>query len=229
MVRGVDMSVYQTNVNYKMLKDDGVDFAIIRAGYGKLASQKDVRFDQHYNGCKSVGINVGAYWYSYAMTEAEARQEAKACIEVLKKTQCEYPIYYDVEEQKQYALGKAKVSAIVKAFCDELEKAGYWVGLYTNASWYNNVIDVSIKERYAIWIAHWRVSKPGIAGSYGIWQYDVGKQPGVEGDCDLDRGYIDYPTLIKKAGKNNWSTPKKTIDVTMTVDGTTYSGTLTEK
>lgn len=232
MLKGVDMSAYQTDVNYKSLREDGVAFAIIRAGYGKLASQKDARFDVHYNGCKSAGIDVGAYWYSYAMNEDEARQEAKACIEVLKKTQCEYPIYYDVEEKKQYNLGKAKVTAIIKAFCDEMEKAGYWVGIYTNTSWYNTVIDSSIKNRYALWIAHWNVSKPGITDEYGIWQYKVGKQVGVAGDCDLDYGYTSYPNLIKIAGKNNWPkyVPyKKTIDVTLTINDVTYSGTLTEE
>ena len=222
MKKGIDVSVYQSSIDYA---HTGVDFAILRAGYGKASSQKDKMFDTHYNGFKNAGIPVGAYWYSYAMTEDEARQEAKACIAVLQNTRLEYPVYYDVEEDKQYKLGKAKVSAIIKAFCDELEKAGYWVGIYTNTSWYNSVIDNSIKNRYALWIAHWNVQKPGITDEYGIWQYKVGKQQGVAGDCDLDYGYIDYPTLIKKAGKNNWST-KKTIDVTVTVDGTTYSGTL---
>lgn len=222
MKKGIDVSVYQSSIDYA---HTGVDFAILRAGYGKASSQKDKMFDTHYNGFKNAGIPVGAYWYSYAMTEDEARQEAKACIAVLQNTRLEYPVYYDVEEDKQYKLGKAKVSAIIKAFCDELEKAGYWVGIYTNTSWYNSVIDNSIKNRYALWIAHWNVQKPGITDEYGIWQYKVGKQQGVAGDCDLDYGYIDYPELIKKAGKNNWST-KKTIDVTVTVDGTTYSGTL---
>lgn len=222
MVKGIDVSAYQTNIDYA---HTGVGFAILRAGYGKLSSQKDKRFDTHYRGFKAAGVPVGAYWYSYAMSEDEAKQEAKACIEVLKGTQLEYPVYYDVEEDKQYKLGKAKVTAIIKAFCDEMEKAGYWVGIYTNTSWYNTVIDSSIKNRYALWIAHWNVSKPGITDEYGIWQYAVGKQTGVAGDCDLDYGYIDYPTLIKKAGKNGWS-KKKTIDATITIDGVTYTGTL---
>lgn len=224
-MRGIDVSAYQTSIDYK---NTGVDFAILRAGYGKLSSQKDKLFDQHYNGFKNAGIPVGAYWYSYAMNEDEARQEAKACIEVLKHTKLEYPVYYDVEEKKQYELGKAKVTAIIKAFCDELERAGYWVGIYTNTSWYNTVIDANIKNRYALWIAHWNVSKPGITDSYGIWQYSVGKQSGVAGDCDLDYGYVDYPTLIKNAGKNGWQ-HSKTIAVTMTVDGVTYKGLLGEE
>ena len=224
-MRGIDVSAYQTSIDYK---NTGVNFAILRAGYGKLSSQKDKLFDTHYNGFKNAGIPVGAYWYSYAMSEDEARQEAKACIEVLKNTKLEYPVYYDVEEKKQYSLGKTKVTAIIKAFCDELERAGYWVGIYTNTSWYNSVIDASIKNRYALWIAHWNVAKPGITDSYGIWQYSVGKQSGVAGDCDLDYGYTDYPTLIKNAGKNGWQ-HSKTIAVAVTIDGVVYKGLLGEE
>mgnify|MGYP002508182050 CR=1 FL=1 len=229
---GIDVSVYQTRIDWERLS---ANFAILRAGYGKVASQKDKLFETHYANAKKEKVNVSAYGYSYAMSEAEARQEAKACIECLKGKQFEYPIYYDVEEKKQYALGKKTVSAIVRAFCEELEAAGYWVGLYTNASWYNSVIEDDIKSRYAIWIAHWDVSKPGISGQYGVWQYGVGAVDGVVGDCDKDYSYLDYPTMIKAAGKNGFAptptpTPgKKTIDVTMTVDNVTYSGTLTEK
>lgn len=232
--QGIDISYCQTAVDWNTLK---VDFVIMRAGYGKYASQKDNMFESHYKNACNKSINKGAYWYSYAMSEAEAVEEAKACIEVLKGKKFEYPIYFDVEEQKQKALGKAKVSAIVKAFCNTMEAAGYWAGLYTNVDWYVNVITDDIKTRYAIWIAHWGVSKPGISGPYGIWQYKVGRINGVSGDCDLDYGYVDYPTEIKKAGRNGYSktpttptTPKKkTISMTCTVDGITYTGTLTQK
>ena len=235
--QGIDISYCQTSVNWNTLK---VDFVIMRAGYGKYAYQKDAMFESHYAGACSKGIPKGAYWYSYAMSEAEAIQEAKVCIQVLKGKKFEYPIYFDLEEQKQYALGKAKVSAIIKAFCNEMEKAGYWVGVYTNPSWYNNVISDDIKTRYAIWIAHWGVSKPGISGPYGIWQYKVGSISGVAGQCDLDYGYVDYPTQIKAKGLNGYPKPtpvhspspapkKKTISMTCTVDGITYTGTLTQK
>lgn len=232
--KGIDISYCQKAVDWNMLK---VDFVIMRAGYGKYAFQKDMMFETHYNNACSKGINKGAYWYSYAMSEAEAIREAKACIEVLKGKKFEYPIYFDVEEPKQKALGKAKVSAIIKAFCSTMEAAGYWVGIYTNVDWYKNVITDDIKKCYAIWIAHWDVAKPAISGPYGIWQYKVGRINGVSGDCDLDYGYVDYPTQIKKAGKNGYSKfhaqkpvkKKKTISMTCTVDGVTYTGILTQK
>lgn len=235
---GIDISYCQTSVNWNVLK---VDFVLIRAGYGRYAYQKDTMFETHYNNACSKNIPKGAYWYSYAMSEAEAIEEAKACIAVLKGKKFEYPIYFDMEEQKQKALGRAKVSAIVKAFCKTMEDAGYWVGLYTNVDWYVNVIDDEIKNRYAIWIAHWDVSKPGISGQYGVWQYKVGTINGVSGRCDLDYSYVDYPTMIKARGKNGYPAPapaptpaptpvkKKTITMTCTVDGITYTGTLTQK
>ena len=236
--RGIDISYCQTAVDWNELK---VDFVIMRAGYGRYASQKDTMFESHYKNACNKGIAKGAYWYSYAMSEAEALQEATACITALKGKKFEYPIYFDVEEPKQKALGKAKVSAIIKAFCSTMEAAGYWVGIYTNANWYNNVITDDIKKRYAIWIANWGVPKPCIDGSYGMWQYKVGRIKGVSGDCDLDYGYVDYPTEIKKAGKNGYSKPpvkkptvskpakKKTLSMTCTVDGVTYTGILTQK
>ena len=231
--RGIDISYCQKFVDWNTLE---VDFVIMRAGYGKYAYQKDTMFESHYKNACNKGIPKGAYWYSYAMSEAEAKKEAKACIEVLKGKKFEYPIYFDVEEPKQKALGKAKVSAIVKAFCSTMEAAGYWVGIYTNADWYDNVITDDIKTRYAIWIANWGVPKPCINGSYGIWQYKVGRIKGVSGDCDLDYGYVDYPTQIKKAGKNGYSklsvqkpAKKKTLSMTCTVDGVTYTGILTKK
>ena len=248
--KGIDVSEYQGNIDWAKVKASGIEFAILRAGYGRLATQTDRKFVQNYRNAKAAGVPVGAYWYSYAKTVEEAKLEAAACIATLKGTQLEYPIYYDVEENSQYNLGRATVSAIIKAFCKALEAAGYWVGVYTNTSWYNTVIDDEIKTKYAMWIAHWGVSKPGITGQYGLWQYNVGKNnpiPGIVGDVDLDYGYINYPEQVKAAGRNNWPTTtdktpeadvvptpddnptgKSTVNVKIEIGGKTYAGTLTE-
>lgn len=204
---GIDISYCQTNVDWNKIK---VDFAILRAGYGKYASQKDTMFEKHYAGAKSSGIPVGAYWYSYAMNEDDARREADACIDVLRGKQFEYPIYYDVEENKQFALGKAKVSAIIRAFLERVEAAGYWVGLYGSYSSLTAYTEQDIRDRYAIWLAHWGVTKSPYPGAYGIWQTGVGKIAGVAGDCDIDRGYVDYPTLIKERGLNGFAKQEET-------------------
>lgn len=226
MKKGIDLSYCQTQVNWQKVT---AQFVIIRAGYGRYAKQKDTMFESHYAGAKSRGIPVGAYWYSYAMTPEEARLEADACLAVIKGKQFEYPIYYDVEERKQFDLGREKVSAIIRAFLERLEAAGYWVGLYGSYSSLINDTDESIRRRYAIWLAHWGVQQSPYPGQYGVWQYAVGTADGVTGDCDLDYSYVDYPALIREKGLNGFDRPDvpDTVAVEMTVNGKRYAGTLT--
>lgn len=233
---GCDLSTYQGAIDFKKLKNKA-EFSIIRAGFGKLTSQKDNRFEEYYKGCTNNGIHCGAYWYSYAMSEAEAKQEAAAFLAVIRGKRFDMPVYYDVEESKQFQLGKAKVSAIVKAFLETVEAAGYWVGLYSSTSALNSYITDEIKQRYAIWVAHWGVSAPTYSGNYGIWQYsDKGKLDGINGNVDLDYCYIDYPEAIKAKGLNGYekaadssgNSSGKTITASVTIDGITYKGTLKE-
>lgn len=99
-MKGIDVSVHNGDIDWGKVKTDGIGFAIIRAGYGRLASQKDKRFEQNYSGAKAAGIPVGAYWYSYAMNENEARQEADVFLSVIKGKQFEMPVYFDLEEKK---------------------------------------------------------------------------------------------------------------------------------
>ena len=198
MKKGIDLSYCQTKVDWNVVD---IDFVIVQAGYGRYASQKDTMFESHYKNAKAKKIPVGAYWYSYAMSEQEAVQEANACIQVLKGKTFEYPIYYDLEEQDQFNLGRAKVSAIAKAFLRTLENAGYYVGIYSNLNWLNNVINDEIKKNYQIWLAQWDVAKPSYKGC-GIWQYAVTHCNGVVGRVDLDYAYKDYPDIIASAGKN---------------------------
>lgn len=203
-MKGIDVSKHQGNVNWSHVKADCVKFAILRAGYGKEISQKDRQFENNYAGCKSNGIPCGAYWYSYAMSETEARQEAVVCLQVLKGKTFEFPIYYDIEEKKQFALGKAKCTAIAKAFFDVLEKAGYWVGLYSSKSFLDSYFDESLRKRYAVWVAQYN-TKCTYSCQYGIWQKSsTGKVYGIAGNVDINECYFDYPTAIKKAGRNGF-------------------------
>jgi len=235
--KGIDLSYCQKKVDWEKVT---AEFAIIRAGYGRYAHQKDSMFESHYAGAQSRGIPVGAYWYSYAMTPEDARLEADACIAVLKGKQFAYPIYYDVEEKKQFELGKEQVSAIIRAFLERLEAAGYWVGLYSSYSALTAYVAEDIRKRYSIWLAHWDVQKSPYQGAYGLWQYAVGQAEGVSGDCDLDYGYVDYPAQIRAKGLNGFAKPDApdvpdvpdkpdSIAVQMTLNGKQYSGTLTAK
>ena len=237
--KGIDVSAHQKHIDWSKVK---TDFAILRAGYGRYLTQKDTEFEANYKGAKDNGIPVGAYWYSYAMSEDEARAEADVFLAVLKDKQFDYPVFYDVEESNQLALGKTKVSAIVKAFLEKVEKAGYRVGLYMSASPLTTHVSDDIKKRYTIWVANIGVTKPTYSGAYGLWQYSwKGSVNGITGDVDMDYSYQDYPAQIKAKGLNGYGTepipdpapepdvkPKKTIEVDMTVDGVKYKGTLTE-
>ena len=237
-MRGIDVSVHNGNIDWNRVKNSGISFAILRAGYGKVASQKDKKFEDNYASAKAVGIPVGAYWYSYAKTVDEARQEAEACITILRGKQFEYPIFFDVEERATLNTGKCNCSAMIRAFCEALEKAGYWVGLYTSRSVLSTHIEDDIKNRYAIWAAKWG-TKLNYSGSVGIWQYsDKGKVDGITGAVDLDEGYIDYAKLVKERGLNGFSTSapvtdapaneQKTVAVILQIGDDIYKGTLTK-
>lgn len=240
MAKGIDVSVHNGNIDWNKVKADGVEFAIIRAGYGRTVAQEDDTFQQNYRNARAAGIPVGAYWYNYATTEEDAKNEAAACLKVLAGRQFDFPIYYDVEEPKVLALGCDKVSAIIKAFCEEIENAGYYVGVYTGASAARSCLTEEIRKAYDLWIAHWGVSKPNY-DLYGVWQHsDSGHINGISGNVDLDESYKDYPAIMAATGLNNYPKPTvepvkpvtpveaDTVDITVTINGKKYSGTLKE-
>ena len=236
MKKGIDISYCQKKADWNAVD---AEFVIVRAGYGRYTLQKDIMFESHYKGAKDKGIPVGAYWYSYAKTPEEAKLEADACLAVIAGKQFEYPIYYDVEESEQLALGKEKLSAIIRAFLERVESAGYFVGLYGSYSSLTNLTDESIRKRYAIWLAHWDVQKSPYTGQYGMWQYSVGNAAGVTGACDLDYCYEDYPAKIKAKGLNGFGSvntnddaeqdDKKGIEIELVLDGKQYKGTVYPK
>lgn len=204
-MKGIDVSKHQGNVNWSHVKADGVQFAIIRAGYGKQASQKDTQFENNYAGCKSNGVPVGAYWYSYAATPAEAKQEAAVCLNIIKGKTFEYPIYFDIEEPSVLAKGKAACTAIAKAFLEAVEQAGYFVGIYSSKSHLESCITEELRTRYAVWVAHYGVDKTTYHGQYGIWQKSsTGKVSGIRGNVDMNECYTNYPAAIRKKGLNGF-------------------------
>ena len=196
--KGYDISVWQNGLDINKITKD--NFAIIRAGY---STSKDKCFDNFYNKLKANRVPVGAYWYSYAKTVDEAKQEARKCIEVLKGKQFELPIYFDVEEQETLKKGKVAVSNIVKAFCNELEKAKYFVGIYMSRSAILSYLTDEVQKRYALWVADWTGSCKYTKNPVGMWQSGIGKLDNR--DIDLDVMYIDYPSIIKGGGFNGFT------------------------
>lgn len=208
MIKGIDVSKWQGNINFQKVKDSGISFVIIRAGYGKLPSQKDKCFEENCRKAKASGLDVGVYWYSYAMSVDEAREEAIACLSVIKGKQFEYPVYFDLEEQKQFAKGRAFCDSVVNAFCGELEKNGYFAGLYISRSPLERFISESTTKKYALWVAEYN-SKCRYKGDYGMWQYSSkGKVNGISGNCDMNYCYKNYPSVIKNGGFNGYGKKK---------------------
>ena len=216
ILKGIDVSYCQNEVDWDAAKASGlVDFAILRAGYGRETSQVDTQFERNYAACKRLGIPCGAYWFSYAMSADEAKREAQVFLQTIKGKSFEYPVYMDLELAKQFALGKASCSAIVDAFLSVLEQSGYYAGLYCSTYYLDNYLSDSIKSRYTVWCAQY-ASKCTYQNPYGIWQYNVAGNeeydiigqksiPGIVGECDMDYCYTDYPAIIKAAGLNGFA------------------------
>lgn len=214
IAKGIDVSYAQGRIDWDKVKNDSVEFALLRAGYGREISQIDSTFERNYSECKRLGIPVGAYWYSYATTPAEAQQEAKIFLKAISGKQFEYPVYMDLEESEQFNLGKVMCSELVDAFLTVIEQAGFYAGLYCSTSYLDSHITDSIKNRYTVWVAQYN-RKCTYQNNYGIWQHSVaghpdydcigkGKISGINGQCDLDYSYIDYPSLIKNSGLNGF-------------------------
>ena len=227
MKKGIDVSHHNGTINWNKVN---TQFCIVRAGYGREAYQKDLFFEKNYKGCKARKIPVGAYWYSYATSVAEAAKEAEVCLQVIAGKQFEYPIFFDVEEKKQFALGKAACTAIAKAFLERVEKAGYYVGIYSSKNGLENYIDKSVRERYAVWVANVGVSQTSYRGA-AMWQYSwTGKHSGISGDVDCNYCYIDYPSIIKSKGLNgfkaavNKTTDKSNVKTDTSVNKTVADG-----
>ena len=196
---GIDVSTYQNTIDWATVSQNN-HFAIIRAGYG--FGHIDNYYETNYQKAKANGVKVGAYWYSYATSASDAVQEANYCIQALKGKQFEWPIYYDIEDKSIFNAGVQ--NDIAKAFCEILEANKFFCGVYSGASHLNHNFDDYVKEKFTIWVAHWGVEKPNYKGAYGVWQYKVGTEPGVSGDCDLDKGYIDFEPIMKENGLNGF-------------------------
>ena len=205
--QGFDVSEYQGNIDYKKAKAAGKSFVIIRAGFGRYASQKDPYFETNYTNATAAGLHVGAYWYSYAMSVAEIEQEMAVFLKVIAGKKFDFPVYLDFEESRQFALGRVTCSKMIRAAITVLEKAGYWAGLYTYRAALDNYVEDDIKAKKAIAVAEY-ASACHYSGQYGVWQFTgSGSCLGVSGDVDLDECYVDYPKLIKENGKNGYTKP----------------------
>lgn len=202
--KGIDVSKWQGSINWQEAKNDGVEFAILREGYGKEnPSQVDKKFEENYKNAKAAGIPVGVYHYSYADSVEDARKEAQFCLKNIAGKQLEYPICFDIEDSEMLVLSTRKRTDICKAFCEEIEKAGYYAMIYCNLNWYKNYLYSEELKKYDFWLAQWNVAEPSV--SCGIWQKsDKGSIDGISGNVDLNIAYKDYPMIMKINGLNGF-------------------------
>jgi len=202
-ILGLDISKYDT-VDFDAVVSSGVQFVIIRVGSGR--DMPDPKFESHYKNAKSHNLNVGAYYFSYELSAVDAAQAAKKVIKNLEGKKFEYPIYYDIEWEEIFNLGKKKVSEIAASFCDVLEKANFYCGIYSSLSFFNEYFTEEVKERYDMWIAAWGTSKPEGAM---LWQFTNRGQSMVQGitddeDVDLNYDYVNYPEIIINKNFNKY-------------------------
>lgn len=211
-MKGIDVSQHNGVINWDKVKASGtVDFAVLRAGFGREhPNQADKQFVRNYEECKRVGMPVGAYHYSYAKSPEDAEKEAEFFIKLIDGKKLEYPVWFDIEERSHVSRGNC--DDLVRAFCDRMEKAGYWCGVYSFDSFFASNLSAEITKRYAAWSARVEFIKPLCCKNVGMWQYSwAGKIPGISGDVDLNESYYDYPSSIRKKGLNGFSEAEKQL------------------
>lgn len=220
IVKGIDVSKWQGEINWSKVKADGFKFAMIRLGYGSADGNScglDGYFEKNVSNALKAGIDIGCYFYSYATSVAAAKKEAAFVVSVLQKYKgvFTYPVSFDLEDSTQQKLGKTVLTDMVIAFGDAIEKAGFYCSLYSNLNWLKNYLDDSRLKRFDHWLAQW-ASAPTYTGAFGMWQHSSkGSVSGISGNVDMDIAYKDYPSIIKNAKLNGFtgSDQKPTVPV----------------
>lgn len=197
--KGIDVSEHQGKINWDAVKKSGIDFAIIRCGYGSdYKSQDDSYFDYNTKECERLGIPYGVYLYSYANSISKAKSEAAHTLRLLRGKHPTYPIYYDLEDKVVSATGKNNIINMAEIYCSTIESNGYRAGIYANLSWWNNKLNSSNLNKYDKWIAQWN-SKCTYNGDYRLWQCTSnGAVSGINGRVDLNFEFESEDTVAEE-------------------------------
>lgn len=207
--KGIDVSKWQGEIDWQKVKNAGINFAIIREGYGKKSpTQVDKKFKVNIEGAKSVGINCGIYHYSYADSISDAKLEAEFCLENIGDYTLEYPVVFDIEDKEMLKLSSRQRTDICRTFCEEIEKNGYYAMIYTNKNWLDNYLYADeLLKRFDLWLAEWYCENPSY--TCGIWQYsEIGIIDGINGNIDFNISYKNYPEIMKAKGLNGFKPSK---------------------
>lgn len=205
-VLGVDVSEHQGTIDWQAVKDAGIEFAILRVGYRGMTEgllNVDATFEQNYQGALDAGLKVGVYFFSQAVTEDEAREEADFVLKTLNDRELSYPVVFDwetpipseqlpAEDLRAYDMSGEEVTSFSKAFCERIEKNGYTACVYTNKHMAYNTFNLEELKDYPLWYAEYQPA-PSLYYDFRIWQYSAsGTVPGISGSVDLNICFEPY-------------------------------------
>lgn len=225
VIKGIDVSVYQADIDWKKVKKAGIDFAFIRVayrGYGSGTIVNDLNYEKNITGAIAAGVDVGVYIYSQATTVAEAIEEARHTISLIEDYDINLPIVMDFEYAStssglggrlyQAKLSKSEATEICNAFCQTTEAMGYTGIVYANRSMLEAQVYASqIANQYDIWLANY-VNQTGYKGDYSYWQYtSTGSVKGIDGNVDRNYRYIKKPDAPSGLTLNNSAYTSHTI------------------
>lgn len=194
---GIDVSEHQEEIDWKAVKDDGIEFAIIRMGYSGWHSGnivKDAYFDFNISAAKKEGIDIGVYFFSQASTIEEAIKEAEYVANTLGNTNLQLPVFFDMEpldgKERTANLSKELKTQIADAFCQCIKSKGFDAGVYGNPTWFDNSMDLSYLQDYTIWLAYY-TGYNDFPYKYSFWQFtDKGMVNGINSNVDLNIQFV---------------------------------------
>lgn len=222
--KGIDVSYHNGTIDWKRVKQSGVEYAIIRCGYGTNdKNQDDKKWEENVKGCIDNNIPYGVYLYSYADTVEKASSEADHAIRLLQGKKLKYPVYYDLEEDKlRDKISKKTIADIAQTFCDKLSAKGYTVGIYANKDWFTNYLTDSRFNNWTKWVAQYN-TVCNYKGKYDMWQCSsTGRVPGISGNVDLNYSYSLFENSHGGGNTNNGGTTTKYPDGLNEIEGELY-------
>lgn len=204
--KGIDVSEHNGIIDWEKVKASGVEFAMIRAGYGRTV---DKQFRRNAGECNRVGLPIGVYWFSYALNAAGASQEAAVCLEAIKPYRIDFPVAFDLEyDSVSYAqkhgvcIGMQLASDMARAFCGAIRAAGYSAANYTNQDYLRRYFDADVQQDFPVWLAQWPGGTPSLdkpPRECVIWQYsETGTVPGIKGSVDLNVYYKEMDEMTQE-------------------------------
>lgn len=205
-IKGIDVSEFQGSINWNKVKADGIEFAILRVGFGMdITSQDDKYIERNIEECERIGMPYGVYLFSYANSVEKAKSEAEHTLRLIKGHTLTMGVWYDIEDNKTSgSVSKETLTNIINTYCNTIKNSGYDVGIYASLNWLNNKIEASVQKQYPVWVAQY-YKECQYEGEYVIWQYaSDGKVDGISGNCDMNYFYGEL--------EENTTTDKKSVD-----------------